>query len=214
MNITIQELKQIEEWRTTIFECHKKCEILWDPNLMNEQVKIAESAARLFAATYAKDLLSSSFPRQNGNFWGDMEKVACRMDKMMQESTITQVIKAKSASSRKRHIPRLKHLSNEYVAGLYNKCAKRLIRRRLTNGEIEYEPQRGGYRTGYAEVGRCSESTIKGWIRKYPNASKVHKHNGFHAELLKDENGLIESVHQWEQYVNEYAKQFEKLTKR
>ena len=209
----MQELEQIEKWRTTILECHEKCYALWDPNLLNEQTRTAESAARLFAATYAKDLLANGFPRQNGYFWDDMEKVVDVINKIVSEATVTQVAQDIKASSRKRHIPRLKHLTNEYVAGLYNNCAQKLIRRRLTNGEFEYEPQRGGHQTGQAEIGRCSLSTIKSWIAKYPDESKVHEHNGFHAGLLNNEDGLKKSVQQWRKYVEDYVQQFEEWRK-
>lgn len=182
---------------------------------MTEQVNIAESAARLFAASYAKDLLTNSFPRQNGYFWDDMEIIIDRIQKVMKEAAIAQsppdkVIKA---SPRKRHIPRLKHLTNEYVALLYNRCAQPLIRRRQANGKFEYEPQRGGHRTGYVVVGSCSVSTIKNWIKEYPNASKVHEHNGFNAGLLEDEDGLKKSVQQWNRYVEDYVRQFEEWRK-
>ncbi len=215
MNVTIQELKQIEEWRATILECHKKCDTLWDPNLMNEQVKIAESAARLFAASYAKDLLANGFPRQNGYFWDDMEMIIDRIQKVTKEATIVQSLPNKviKTSPRKRHRHRLKMCTNEYVASLYNSCAQRLIRRRLGNGEVVYEPQRGGQRTGYVVFGSCSVSTLKNWIMKYPNASKVHAHNGFHAGLLNDEDGLKKSVQQWKKYIEDYVRQFEEWRK-
>ena len=84
----MQELEQIEKWRTTILECHEKCYALWDPNLLNEQTRTAESAARLFAATYAKDLLANGFPRQNGYFWDDMEIVLERIQEITSKATV------------------------------------------------------------------------------------------------------------------------------
>ena len=210
MNITPQELKQIEEWRTTILKCLKEKDTIALYRL-TELADMAESAARLFAASYAKDLLADGFPRQNCYFWNDMEKVVDRIERIMSEATVIQATqdKAIKASHRKRHLPRSETLTNEFVAGLYNHCAKPLIRRRLANGKVEYEPQRGGQRTGYVVFGSCSVSTLKNWIKKYPNASKVHEHNGFHAGLLTDKDGIEKSVQRWKKYVDEYVGQFE-----
>ena len=211
MNISVQELKQIEEWRTTISNCRKKCEANCGPFPTEEELKNAESAVRLFVSCYAKDLSSDDFPRNNGFFSDDLRTTEDRINKIMSEATIIQVPPCRSikASPRKRHLPRLKHLTHEFVAGLYNECAQPLIRRRLANGEVVYEPQRGGNRTGRAIFGQCSVSTIKNWIKKHRDASNPHEHNGFHAGLLMDEQGLKKSVRQWKKYVKEYVRQFE-----
>lgn len=180
-----------------------------------DKLNNAESAVRLFAACYAKDLVADDFPRNNGFFSDDLKTALCRLNKIVSDATIIHddhktTIKT---PTRKHHRPMLKGLTYKNVASLYNQCAQPLIRHRLPNGEVEFEPQRGGHRTGYVVVGSCSVSTIKNWIKEYPNASKVHKHNGFHAGLLEDEDGLKKSVQQWNRYVEDYVRQFEEWRK-
>ena len=212
MKISLQELKQLEEWRTTIEGCHEKCQGLWDPNSLDEQTHVAESAFRQFAASYAKDLLTPNFPRQNGFFWSDMESAIRRINKLIQEARVeTQPASAKT--KRKPHRKYLKGLGPKEIASLYNKCAKRLIKLRKENGDIVYEPQRGGTGTGYSIYGRCSLSTFKSWLRKYPDASRPHPINGFHSEMIRDEAAIDKSVRMWKAHIDDYVKQFEKWRK-
>ena len=209
MNITSKELNQIEKWRITILDCHTKSQTLWDPNKLSEQAKIAESAFRLFAAHYAKDLLANDFPRQNGHFWEDMQSVVAKMEECIKEAHIT-----KKHATQKPHRPRNRELTNVHVAELFDRHAKPLIRRHLKNDEGEYETYKHGKHKGKrVEHGHCSVATIKNWIKKYPDSSKAHPDNGFHAGMLTDTKALEESEQQWKRYVNDYAHQFEEWRK-
>jgi len=208
MNVTIQELKQIEEWRATILECHKKCDTLWDPNLMNEQVKIAESAARLFAASYEKNLLANGFPRQNGYFWDDMEMITGEMQKVMKESTFIPESTADQKRQKKKHISRHETCTNKWVAEQFNQYALPLVRGKNENGELIFEKKKGGDRSGIYKVGTCCERTIKSWIKNHPDNSNPEPISGFHAGMLTTPSAIIEAANNWKGYYIKYVVAF------
>ena len=87
MKLTHQELQKIEEWRTIILKCLRDRESIPIYRL-TELADTAESACRLFTASYAKDLLTDGFSRQNIYFWDDMKVVLERMQKIASKATV------------------------------------------------------------------------------------------------------------------------------
>ena len=79
MQISFQELKRLEEWRTTISNCLSMYAAESGPIPAEDKLNNAESAVRLFAACYAKDLVADDFPRNNGFFSDDLKTALCRL---------------------------------------------------------------------------------------------------------------------------------------
>lgn len=211
MSITSAQLKQLLEWRNIIITNMEQCDVLWDTKALQQHCNNAEFAFRMFAATYAKHLLRPNFPGQNGAFRTDMEEVVEAIDQFIRESTVlttppTPTHNTSPQPHPKRHRPRT--MSNREIAAKFNTCSIKLICRKGHDGEVVYEKSKGGVKSGVCEVGTCSISTIKSWIRKYPDRSHAEPISGFHAGMLTDENAIDAAAKRWGDYWQEYAKSF------
>lgn len=210
MTITTTECEQILKLRSIILSCKEHCETTWDPQQITRYCNEAEFAFRMFAASYAKHLLKPGFPRQNGYFWTDMNKVLKEIDKFISETPIlsAEQIPTNNPSPKHHRKHRPRTLSDHEIAAKFNAYSIELVCGTTQDGRPIYEKTRGGSGSGRCRVGTCSISTIKNWIKKYPDRSHAEPRSGFHAGMLTDKNAIDAAAKCWGDYWQGYAKAF------
>lgn len=108
---------------------------------------------------------------------------------------------------------RAKGLTDEWIAGEFNRHSVPLIKAIGGGGKPIYEKKRGGGGGTYS-VGSCSPRSVRGWLKKYPDANTAEPISGFHAEMLTDEKAIKAAAERWGRYYADYAKAFFEWRKR